>query len=210
MLEDTIAVGGCVVAAACMGLTTVTQNPIFDATGSIIIGLGLAKVAQFLVSSNMTYLLGRVSNIISTLKIDTEFELGKGQSIPHKDVINIQDMLEDRHTVRAVYDVKGKSSVLEGLKNVCLATYLGPATARLKAEVDFDGRQLAANYLEELNRRSLTYELNQIASAETEREVHFYNARTSYVKGYSRPCSYCWSVGFSVKLDVTMLCPDQL
>ena len=77
MLEDTIAVGGCVVAAACMGLTTVTQNPIFDATGSIIIGLGLAKVAQFLVSSNMTYLLGTVFYVVNhqnTDKVLTEIQ----------------------------------------------------------------------------------------------------------------------------------------
>ena len=63
----------------------------FDASGSIIIGLGLAKVAYFLVSSNMTYLVG--------------------QSIPHETIYEIQNELEDRDTVRAVYDVK--------------ATYLG-------------------------------------------------------------------------------------
>ena len=104
-------------------------------------------------------------------------------------------MLEDRHTVRAVYDVKGTYFCIS-VKIEILAPYLGPATARLKAEVDFDGRQLAANYLEELNRRSLTSELNQIAAAETEREVHLYCMSTLYVEkrdllineAYSRIC----------------------
>jgi len=136
MLEDTVAVGGCVVAAACMALTTITQNPMFDASGSIIIGLGLAKVAYFLVSSNMTYLVG--------------------QSIPHETIYEIQNELEDRDTVRAVYDVK--------------ATYLGPGTARLKAEVHFDGKALADNYLADYSRRMLTNEFGLIAQAETDRE----------------------------------------
>jgi len=136
LMEDSVAVGGCVVAASCMALTSFTQNPVYDACGSIIIGLGLAKVAYFIVASNSNYLLG--------------------QSIPHNNIIAIQNELEDRDTVRAVYDVK--------------ATYLGPATARLKAEVHFDGKQLAQNYLAECSRRSLSQEFALIARAGTERE----------------------------------------
>ena len=80
----------------------------FDASGSIIIGLGLAKVAYFLVSSNMTYLVG--------------------QSIPHETIYEIQNELEDRDTVRAVYDVKatylGLGFLFSGEIDIFKNTYL--------------------------------------------------------------------------------------
>jgi len=78
-----------------------------------VIGLGLANVAWFLIRSNTKYLVG--------------------QSISQDTVMDIQDSLEDRNTVKAIMDVK--------------ATYLGPDRVRLKAEVQFDGRQVAKNYL---------------------------------------------------------------
>ena len=90
LLEDSVAVGGCGIAAGCMHLTTLMENPFWDATGSVMIGLCLAKVAQFIVSSNAKYLLG--------------------QSIEPEKVFQITDDLEDRSTIRAIYDVKGSYS----------------------------------------------------------------------------------------------------
>ena len=92
LLEDSVAVIGCAIAAGCMHLTTVMQNPFWDATGSVMIGLCLAKVAQFIVSSNARYLLG--------------------QSIEPEKVFQITDELENRSTIRAIYDVKGTKSFL--------------------------------------------------------------------------------------------------
>ena len=94
-----------------------------------MIGLGLANVAWFLIRSNTKYLVG--------------------QSISQDTVMDIQDALEDRNTVKAIMDVK--------------ATYLGPDRVRLKAEVQFDGRQVAKNYLSIYSNtiNALIYFLNQ-------------------------------------------------
>ena len=50
---------GCVVAAACMSLTQLTENHLFDSTGSIVIGGMLGYVAVFLMKQNARYLIGK-------------------------------------------------------------------------------------------------------------------------------------------------------
>ena len=59
LLEDSCAVLGCVVAAACMSLTQLTENHLFDSTGSIVIGGMLGYVAVFLMKQNARYLIGK-------------------------------------------------------------------------------------------------------------------------------------------------------
>jgi len=59
LLEDGAAVLGLVLAASGILLTYATGNPVWDATGSIIVGLVLGGVAYYLVLANRSLLLGR-------------------------------------------------------------------------------------------------------------------------------------------------------
>jgi len=86
LMEDSCAVLGCVVAGVCMGLTQMTGNHLFDASGSVIIGFMLGGVASFLMTQNSRFLIGK--------------------SIPQKQVLAIQDHLELHPAIKGVYDVK--------------------------------------------------------------------------------------------------------
>nr|XP_020014686.1 zinc transporter 9-like [Castor canadensis] len=59
LLEDTAAVLGVVIAATCMGLTSLTGNPLYDSLGSLGVGTLLGVVSAFLIYTNTEALLGR-------------------------------------------------------------------------------------------------------------------------------------------------------
>lgn len=59
LLEDGAAVLGVVVAAVGIGASYLTGNPMFDAIGSLVIGVLLGAVAFYLVGENRELLLGR-------------------------------------------------------------------------------------------------------------------------------------------------------
>lgn len=61
LLEDFAAVVGVAVAAVCMGLSSVLQNPVPDAIGSLLVGGILGGVASFIIYSNVAALVGRFS-----------------------------------------------------------------------------------------------------------------------------------------------------
>lgn len=87
LCEDAAAVAGVVIAAACMGLSALTQNPIYDSIGSLIIGGLLGCVASFIIYTNSNALVG------VSISLD---RLEKMNATMEADVM-----------IRAIYDVKG-------------------------------------------------------------------------------------------------------
>ncbi|XP_026958876.1 proton-coupled zinc antiporter SLC30A9, mitochondrial isoform X5 [Sagmatias obliquidens] len=86
LLEDTAAVLGVTIAATCMGLTSVTGNPLYDSLGSLGVGTLLGVVSAFLIYTNTEALLGR--------------------SIQPEQVQRLTELLENDPSVRAIHDVK--------------------------------------------------------------------------------------------------------
>ncbi|XP_044254498.1 zinc transporter 9 isoform X2 [Tribolium madens] len=87
LLEDFAAVVGVVVAAGCMGLSSLTNSSIPDAFGSLLVGCILGSVASFIIYTNVAALVGR--------------------SIPEESLDKINTELESDVMVRAIHDVKG-------------------------------------------------------------------------------------------------------
>ncbi|XP_077589569.1 proton-coupled zinc antiporter SLC30A9, mitochondrial [Stigmatopora nigra] len=86
LLEDTAAVLGVIMAAGCMGLTSLTGNPYYDSLGSLGVGTLLGTVSAFLIYTNTEALLGR--------------------SIQPESVQKLTEFLENDPAVRAIHDVK--------------------------------------------------------------------------------------------------------
>ncbi|XP_051276306.1 zinc transporter 9 isoform X2 [Dicentrarchus labrax] len=86
LLEDAAAVLGVTMAAGCMGLTSLTGNPLFDSLGSLGVGTLLGTVSAFLIYTNTEALLGR--------------------SIQPERVQKLTEFLENDPAVRAIHDVK--------------------------------------------------------------------------------------------------------
>ncbi|XP_058506319.1 proton-coupled zinc antiporter SLC30A9, mitochondrial [Solea solea] len=86
LLEDTAAVLGVILAAGCMGLTSLTGNPYYDSLGSLGVGTLLGAVSAFLIYTNTEALLGR--------------------SIQPERVQKLTEFLENDPAVRAIHDVK--------------------------------------------------------------------------------------------------------
>lgn len=86
LLEDAGAVVGVIVAAICLGLADLTHNPMWDAVGSIAIGLLLGVIAIFLVNRNRVALLG--------------------ESVSDERRQRIEDALANDPAVESVSDVK--------------------------------------------------------------------------------------------------------
>nr|KAF6502670.1 solute carrier family 30 member 9 [Molossus molossus] len=86
LLEDTAAVLGVTIAATCMGLTSMTGNPLYDSLGSLGVGTLLGVVSAFLIYTNTEALLGR--------------------SIQPEQVQRLTELLENDPSVRAIHDVK--------------------------------------------------------------------------------------------------------
>uniref|UniRef100_A0A669DJ88 Proton-coupled zinc antiporter SLC30A9, mitochondrial n=1 Tax=Oreochromis niloticus TaxID=8128 RepID=A0A669DJ88_ORENI len=86
LLEDAAAVLGVILAAGCMGLTSLTGNPTYDSLGSLGVGTLLGAVSAFLIYTNTEALLGR--------------------SIQAERVQKLTEFLENDPAVRAIHDVK--------------------------------------------------------------------------------------------------------
>lgn len=88
MLEDGAAVAGLVIAGVSTGVSHVTGNSMYDAVGSIAIGLLLGCTALFLISQNRSLLIGR--------------------SMHPKDMQKVMDLLQRDSIVKAIYDAKSE------------------------------------------------------------------------------------------------------
>lgn len=86
LIEDAAAVLGVIMAASCMGLTSLTGNPHYDSLGSLGVGTLLGAVSAFLIYTNTEALLGR--------------------SIQAEHVQKLTEFLENDPAVRAIHDVK--------------------------------------------------------------------------------------------------------
>ncbi|XP_036334029.1 zinc transporter 9-like isoform X2 [Rhagoletis pomonella] len=87
LTEDAAAVTSVAVAATCMGLTSFTGLPVFDAVGSLLVGGILGAVASFIIYTNAAALVGKSISEDLLNKINAELE---------SDVM-----------IRAIHDVKG-------------------------------------------------------------------------------------------------------
>jgi len=88
LMEDGVAVFGLLLASAGVGLTYWTGNPIWDAVGSIVVGILLGVVAVVLVLENRALLLGKAA----PAEIETQFA----------------ELLRARRSVRYVQDIKSR------------------------------------------------------------------------------------------------------
>ncbi|GIY11571.1 zinc transporter 9 [Caerostris darwini] len=86
LLEDIAAVFGIFIAATCMGLTSYTGLPIYDAVGSLAVGGVLGAVASFIIYTNTAALVGR--------------------SIPAERLQELNKEMENDVMIRAIHDVK--------------------------------------------------------------------------------------------------------
>lgn len=86
LLEDAAAVLGVILAASCMGLTSLTGSPYYDCIGSLGVGTLLGIVSTFLIYTNTEALLGR--------------------SIQPEQLQRLTELLESDPSVRAIHDVK--------------------------------------------------------------------------------------------------------
>uniref|UniRef100_A0A8C5PHI0 Proton-coupled zinc antiporter SLC30A9, mitochondrial n=1 Tax=Leptobrachium leishanense TaxID=445787 RepID=A0A8C5PHI0_9ANUR len=86
LMEDAAAVLGVVMAASCMGLTSLTGNPYYDSLGSLGVGTLLGAVSAFLIYTNTEALIGR--------------------SIQPEQAQRLTELLESDPVVRAIHDVK--------------------------------------------------------------------------------------------------------
>ena len=79
-VEDSAALVGLVIAAAGMALHQLTGDPVYDAVGSILVGLLLGVIAVFLIRRNREFLVGQVvrphvrNDVLATLLAFPEVE----------------------------------------------------------------------------------------------------------------------------------------
>ncbi|XP_044537676.1 zinc transporter 9 [Gracilinanus agilis] len=118
-LEDSAAVLGVMLAATCMGLTSLTGNPLYDSLGSLGVGTLLGIISTILIYTNTNALLGR--------------------SIQPEQVQRLTELLESDPSVRAVHDVKATDLGLGKVRFKAEVDFDGKVVTRSYLEKqDFD------------------------------------------------------------------------
>ncbi|MCA9664429.1 MAG: cation diffusion facilitator family transporter [Myxococcales bacterium] len=110
LLEDSVAVLGVLVAMAAIGLTQITENPVFDGIGSIIIGLLLGAVAVILVAQNRRLLIGT--------------------AVPERVQGAVMRILDEHPAVEAVYDFKSRMLSVDSYRVKMEVEFDGKTIAR--------------------------------------------------------------------------------
>jgi zinc transporter 9 len=133
LLEDSAAVLGVLVAAACIGLGIATGNPWWDGVGSILIGVLLGWVAIWLIKQNHSALVGR--------------------AVPEHQRNQVLDVLSADPVVDRIDDIK--------------TTMVGNNAFRFKAEIDFNGSEIARRWIAKQDLASLSKRANTPEQLET-------------------------------------------
>ncbi|KAL7747173.1 hypothetical protein RI367_007533 [Sorochytrium milnesiophthora] len=124
LLEDAAAVSGIALASTCLALSHYLNNPLFDAGGSIGIGVLLGATATFLIRRN-------ISMLVET-------------SMPAARLNRITTALITDPVVKTIHDVKTTSMGPEYARFKAI-TLFGPSPRC--AEVQFDGETVTRRYL---------------------------------------------------------------
>ncbi|XP_068134614.1 proton-coupled zinc antiporter SLC30A9, mitochondrial isoform X2 [Hyperolius riggenbachi] len=114
LMEDAAAVLGVIMASSCMGLTSLTGNPLYDSLGSLGVGTLLGAVSAFLIYTNTEALIGR--------------------SIQPEQVQRLTEVLESDPAVRAVHDVKATDMGLSKVRFKAEVDFDGRVVTRLYLE----------------------------------------------------------------------------
>ncbi|XP_075051155.1 proton-coupled zinc antiporter SLC30A9, mitochondrial [Mixophyes fleayi] len=114
LMEDAAAVLGVIMAASCMGLTSLTGNPYYDSLGSLGVGTLLGAVSAFLIYTNTEALIGR--------------------SIQPEQVQRLTELLESDPAVRAIHDVKATDMGMSKVRFKAEVDFDGRVVTRLYLE----------------------------------------------------------------------------
>ena len=107
-VEDAAALIGLVIAAAGMALHQITGNGIYDAIGSILVGVLLAVIAVFLISRNREFLVGQVvSPIVRQRALDALLAIPDVESVTW---LHLEYVGADRIFLIASVDLVGAPS----------------------------------------------------------------------------------------------------
>jgi zinc transporter 9 len=151
LLEDSAAVLGVLLAGSCLSLTHMLNNPVYDAFGSICIGTLLGSVALFLVKRNSGLLVGRLNQVRHLCIYLTTYSNGYYRTIDANKLRRIIEIIEDDVMVRSIHDIK--------------AVDLGANTIRFKAEVNFDGREVARAHVNKLDLEELLMKVSRLRTS---------------------------------------------
>jgi len=140
--------------------TDPTTSVVFLEDMAAVAGIGIAASCIALMNFSGMILfdgigsmgIGGVLAYIS-YKLTTQSALAlMGKSVPGKQLNEMRDQLENDSSVRAVFDMK--------------CTYVTPSLYRLKAEVEFDGKNVCDHYLQKQNLSELRRKMAEAAKSD--------------------------------------------